>query len=466
MTMLRQVDEVSAKKKSVRYVLPPLHQSALNLGALTGQTTYANFVSRIRQKQIKIPMKTAVLRYCERLKTKVSYLLPTILIFTLILAPFCLLFLFDADSFSRTWKGRTFYLFFLWLVFLEILLEWETVKERRLSIKSPRFLCFAVASTLPAFYAVAVHFLGLNSVLFEMVDWLGIPFIPDQTGEFRAQAYSSWVLSVEYLVFTVLFAMIFWLAYHKDGLKIFSVSLFFIGAIGTIYMIDTIYPYGYFTPLQAFVPLTASMAANILNWLGYQTVFIGQVLGVPILQVSDASGNFLVRYGIGWPCAGVQSLLIYTFVILIFFKKTTIPLLHKIAYFAFGALITYCINILRIVAIYLTYIYNLSQGKAAAQQAASLFHDYYGGLLSMTWIMIYPLLIIGTRILWNKIRTPPPHLKVYEKSTIEDYDSPTTVIGTNPKNTNTYRGKISHSQIPSNENTRTHKGEPDQIGGV
>jgi len=52
--------------------------------------------------------------------------------------------------------------------------------------------------------------------------------------------------------------------------------------------------------------------------------------------------------------------------------------------------------------------------------------------------MIYPLLVIGTRILWNKIRKRPPHLQVNEKSTIEDHDAPATVIGANPKNTNTY----------------------------
>lgn len=367
-------------------------------------------------------MKVTTAGYYTKLWDRINDFLPNLLVLASIIAPFCLLFILDADSFSRTWKGRTFYLFFLWLIFLEILLEWESINEKKMVLKSPRFLCIAAVAILPTFYLVAVNFLGLHQVLFDMVDWLGLPFAPIQMAGIRAQTMSKWILSVEYLVLTTLFTIIFWLAYHKDGLKIFSISLIFIGAIGTIYMIDTLYPYGYFTPLQAFVPLTASMASTVLNWLGYQTAFIGQQLGTPILQVSDSSGHILVTYGIAWPCAGVQSFLIFTFVLLIFFKKTTIPLLHRTTYFVFGAIVTFCVNILRIVAIYLIYIGSLSQGVEAANVAAMAFHDYYGGFLSMIWIMAYPLLIVGTRILWNRTRKPASQQRFTENIPVKDND--------------------------------------------
>jgi thaumarchaeosortase len=336
-----------------------------------------------------------------------EYLIVLLFILSVII-PFVMLYTYDPDSFFRTWKGRTFYLFFAWLVFLEGYLDWEIIREKMQGLKSRRLLFFILAACLPSMYVVAEIYLGLHSILFnEIVNWLGIPYIPESARAYIiASTPGQWVLSLEHIVFTILFSLLFWITFRKKGLTIFSVSLFMLGTIGAIYTIDTIYPYGYFTPLQIFVPYTASGAASVLNWLGYQTAFIGTQLEVPILQVSSSAGHVLVRYGIAWPCAGVQSLLIYTFVLLIFFKKTTIPLYQRAVYLAIGGMITYGVNILRIVAIYLTYINNLSQGVAAAQRAANTFHDLYGGLMSMTWIMIYPLLIIGSRLLWRKIKKP------------------------------------------------------------
>jgi hypothetical protein len=32
------------------------------------------------------------------------------------------------------------------------------------------------------------------------------------------------------------------------------------------------------------------------------------------------------------------------------------------------------------------------------------FHDFYGQLYSITWIIAYPLIIIGCQLLWDKIK--------------------------------------------------------------
>ena len=320
--------------------------------------------------------------------------------------PVLILYFLHPNSFEaaqETWKGRTFYLFFLWLIILELILNWEKLLPKIVNLWSLRTVAFAIALFLPTVYVVGVNFFGLESAVVGMVDLFGLPFVPLEP-HLKSWVYVDWVFTLEYLIFTVLFAVLVWLEYGKNGLKDFSISLFFIGAIGAVYMIDIMYPYGYFTPFQIFVPFTASLAGGVLNLIGYQTSFEGQKLGAPILQVRDSFGRPLVGFAIGWPCAGVQSLLIYTFVMLVFFKKATIPLSHKIVYFVVGALITYSINVLRIVSIYLIYINNLSISKDAAEQAAKLFHNYYGGLFSMAWIIAYPLIIIGSRMLWTKIK--------------------------------------------------------------
>jgi len=322
------------------------------------------------------------------------------------ITPILLLFVLDPNSFNYTWKGRTLYLFFLWLLFLEIILDWEKLTQKNLaSLKKPRIIVMGIMASIPIVYVMSVNFLGLDQTLTEIGKQI-LTF-----GHFSLDNLGSWPLSLEYLVFTIFFTVTIWLAYEVDGLKQFSISLCLLGAIGTIYMIDTFYPYGAFTPFQAFVPFTASSAAQVLNWMGYKTFFMPyQVQGTPVLYVSGSSGS--VGFGIGWPCAGVQSLFIYTCVILLFLKKSTIPMIQKIIYFIIGAIGTYIVNILRIVSIY---IIAINQGMRAAQ----VFHDYYGELYSITWIIAYLIIIILSRTIPAKLSAPKVKLK---KQTIPSVD--------------------------------------------
>src|SRR3990170_2938702 len=42
-----------------------------------------------------------------------------------------LLFLLHPESFELMWKGRTFQLFFVWLILLELILGWESLQNNR-----------------------------------------------------------------------------------------------------------------------------------------------------------------------------------------------------------------------------------------------------------------------------------------------------------------------------------------------
>jgi thaumarchaeosortase len=306
------------------------------------------------------------------------------------ITPILMLFVLDPNSFNYTWKGRTFYLFFLWLLFLEIILDWERITQKNLaSLRTARIVAMGVTAAVPIVYVIGVNFLGLDQTLIEIGKQI-LTF-----WHFSLDNLQHWPISLEYLIFTLFFSATIWLAYKFEGLKQFSISLCLLGAIGILYMIDTFYPAGAFTPFQAFVPFTASLAAQVLNWMGYQTIFLPyQMQGTPVLYVSGSSGS--VGFGIGWPCAGVQSLFIYTCVILLFLKKSAIPLIQKLMYFIIGAIGTYVINILRIVSIY---IIAVNQGKSAAQ----VFHDYYGELYSITWIIAYLIIIILSRTIPTKL---------------------------------------------------------------
>jgi exosortase/archaeosortase family protein len=318
-----------------------------------------------------------------------------ILVSLSILIPMALLYYVDAPSFNKTWKGRTFYLFFVWLFAMELILDWERyVAEPE---KRPRSIAknvaLAIAVVLPTVYVIIEYFYGLNTAIVDTSLSNGI-------GPTWAYVVP---LSIEYLVFAVMFVTIFVLAYGMVGLKGFSISASLLVVIGFIYMTDNLIPGGNFTPFQIIVPTTARLAKSVLDHMGYATQlsFSGNV---PFLRAELPHSNAM-SFGafIDWPCSGVESLIIYTVVMLLFLKKTVTSWTQRIGYFTVGAVVTYFINILRIVTIYVVAIQPYASPDAQ-YQGFSPYHDYYGPLFSIIWITLYPLIIIGTQTLWKRIR--------------------------------------------------------------
>ncbi|HVP92275.1 MAG TPA: exosortase/archaeosortase family protein, partial [Acidobacteriota bacterium] len=126
----------------------------------------------------------------------------------------------------------------------------------------------------------------------------------------------------------------------------------------------------------SFVPLISSIVASVMQKLGY---------AVQMGVLPDGSVQMLVNnYGflIYWPCAGVYSLFIYTFVILLFLKNSPMSLLGKLGCFVIGAVGTFFVNVLRIISIINIYV---TQGAAAG----GIFHSYYGELFFLAWIVFY-----------------------------------------------------------------------------
>jgi len=304
--------------------------------------------------------------------------------------PVAILYFIDPPYFEKTWQGRTYELFFVWLCLLELILNWEEVGASRIGkLKSVRGIAFATFLLMPTMYVIAANFFGLNAMIYDLAMSFNV-------GEHWALLIP---LSTEYLVFMGLFVVIVLLGQGTRGVRNYSISILFLGIIGGLYTIDNLFPWGRFTPFQAIVPTTTTLAANVLNLMGYQTSISTQVSAeygqLPYLYAQNSKGS--AAFGIAWPCAGVESLLIYTVTILLFLSKSAIPRLQRAVYFVVGALVTYFINILRIATIF---VIQINEGDLARQR----FHDYYGQLYSIVWIVSYPLIIIGSRTVWTKVR--------------------------------------------------------------
>jgi thaumarchaeosortase len=294
------------------------------------------------------------------------------------------------DSFQLMWKGRTFQLFFIWLVALEFILSWETIKVKINKLNKSRAITFALVLLLPTLYVLFENYFGLNTALANWATQSGIVFA------------DSMPLAIEYLVFSLLFSLTVFLPFGKKGLRGFVLPALFVGLIGVIYTIDNVFPYGQFTPFQLLVPTTASLAAGVLRLMG-NTVVMGTDIAtsMPTLQVTGPLGS--AKFAVAWPCAGIESLLIFTAVALLFLKRMNISWKAKIGYFAFGAAITYFINVLRIATIFTI---GMQYGVDSLQ--VQDFHYYYGPLYAMAWIVSYPILILVSQMAWRKIKVKKP----------------------------------------------------------
>ncbi len=291
------------------------------------------------------------------------------------------------DAFQLMWKGRTFQLFFLWLIALEFILSWETIKTKINLNNKAKAVVYAVVLLLPSIY-VASEFYGLNTAVANWSMQNGVAF------------YNSMPLAIEYLVFSALFCLIMFVGFGKKGLSGFVLPALFVALVGVLYTIDNLFPYGSFTPFQLLVPTTASLAAGVLNLMGYTTVMGTEPgTGMPTLDVSGAVGS--AKFAIAWPCAGIESLLIFTAVALLFLKRMHISWKAKIGYFAFGAMVTYFINVFRIAT-----IFTIGTQYGANSIQVSDFHFYYGPLYAMAWIVSYPLIILAMTAAWEKFKKP------------------------------------------------------------
>jgi thaumarchaeosortase len=303
--------------------------------------------------------------------------------------PFLWLYCLHPASFELMWKGRTFQLFFIWLIALELILDWEKLQTSKITkLFSARTFAFAAALALPTIYVWVSNYFGLNAAITDLARQSGV------------QWWDLMALAIEYLVFAVFYLLIVLLPFGVKGLKVFSVPLFFLLAVGALYTIDNLYPYGQFTLFQFLVPTTTTLAAAVLNLMGYSTVLTTQTDALqgtlPLLTATDPSNPVrTATFAVAWPCAGIESLLIFTVVTLLFLKRMSLSWKARIGYFAVGAAVTYIINILRIVAIFLI---------GMDGQDITDFHFYYGPLYSIAWIVAYPLIILVSQILWRKLR--------------------------------------------------------------
>jgi hypothetical protein len=89
--------------------------------------------------------------------------------------PFIWLYYLHPGSFELMWKGRTFQLFFVWLIALELILDWENLQQSKIvKLFSARTVAFIAALTLPTVYVWVSNYLGLNAIITDVARQSGV----------------------------------------------------------------------------------------------------------------------------------------------------------------------------------------------------------------------------------------------------------------------------------------------------
>ena len=317
----------------------------------------------------------------------ISFTIPLILLYFLNpIDP--LLRISTKETFELMWKGRTFQLFFIWLTTLEFILDWESIKINLNRQSRATVIFYSVFLLLPTLYILLGVYFGWNAFIANWARNLGVIF------------FDSMPLAIEYVVFSGLFCLIIWVSYGRKGLQRFILPVLFLFIVGLLYTIDNVFPYGEFTPFQLLVPTTTALAAGVLGLMGNSVVLGTDIItGMPTLDVTGQLGT--AKFAIAWPCAGIESLLIFTAVALLLLQRMPFSWKMKIIYFISGAAVTYLINILRISTIF---VIGMQYGVTSVE--VQNFHFYYGPLYSMTWIICYPLILLVAQNFWQKARRP------------------------------------------------------------
>jgi len=154
-----------------------------------------------------------------------STYLKIFLIFLSVAIPLAVLYSLYPASFDKTFNGRAYYLFFIWLVVLEFALDWDKYKLETSKMDVKRTFAFGLALTLPTCYVIVSNFFGLNAAIRELTRLSGIlsPSLADY-----ADRLNFTPLATEFLVFAVLFAVIILCAYRLKGLTDFSLPIAFV----------------------------------------------------------------------------------------------------------------------------------------------------------------------------------------------------------------------------------------------
>jgi thaumarchaeosortase len=148
------------------------------------------------------------------------------------------------------------------------------------------------------------------------------------------------------------------------------------------FLIDAFLPYNQSWFLQLWAIFIVAAVSFLMRGLGFPVIGVGNSL-----TIYGAHGVW--RLFVFWPSVGVESMLIFSLVMIVLAAKLSAPAKRKIIYATVGALGTVFLNVARISMI--SYY-----GFCCAASSAGLdaFHNTIGQFLYPVWIVVYLWIVL------------------------------------------------------------------------
>lgn len=289
------------------------------------------------------------------------------------------------DTFGLAWnEGRGGFLFAMAFIAAELIGINIAVSKRRL------YIVFALAA-LTITYFVSLQF-GLRDS------------IRDAAPSFNVSLVDSWIWMWDSVVMSAFAFSSLLVLFGKKWHKIAPAGAIFLAGTAAFLATDAFFPYDTLGPLQFIVPIYLQVDQGVINFIDDYVMNIGPANPESPTNPATARGNLLILNGLHgpfalqvfWPSAGVDSMIIFTLVMLAFLLKIEIPRKKKILYFVIGAFGTASVNVIRIISLSLYALIvttNVSEWEA--------FHSVAGMIMFLPWLGVYLAIVMFTE---GKIR--------------------------------------------------------------
>jgi len=284
----------------------------------------------------------------------------------LIILPLAGFYIIKPSSFEKMWVGyaaltyAAFFMILTWLYYRMV------PKEKKAEIRVAWLVVILFVAGISV-YQLLLYTTGLQQLILQAGAALGLS---------KWWLYDNWATSIDFSIFTVYAIGLMISFFGVKSLKFFLGPIIYSVALICVFLIDAAYPFTQFAIFQQWVPAIVFLVANLLRALRVNVTYSKDVLYTP------KSGVIVI----GWPCAGVHSLLIYTAVAYSFLQTLTISRVRKLIYLSIGFFGTYMMNILRIaVIIFGNYYFNWD---------IYTMHYYAGELFFITWIIVFFFVVV------------------------------------------------------------------------
>ena len=298
---------------------------------------------------------------------------PGLVVTLALISPIVFTIIAYPDTFGLAWnEGRGGFLFAMAFFAAELIGLNIAVSKKRL------YIVFALAA-LTIGYFVALQF-GLRDS------------IEDAAPSFNVSLVDSWIWMWDSIVMSVFAFSSLFVLFGKRWHKIAPAGAIFLAGTAAFLATDAFFPYDTLGPLQFIVPIYLQIDQGVINFVDDNVMNIGPANPQSTANPATARGNLLILNGLHgpfalqvfWPSAGVDSMIIFTLVMLAFLLKMDMPLKRKLIYFAIGTFGTVSVNVIRITSLSLYALVvttNVSEWEA--------FHSVAGEIMFLPWLGIY-----------------------------------------------------------------------------